>query len=88
MMQFGNLFQMFESFFIYMVKFLVGLSYDGDFIRVFESDDKIQAIEIAKNRNADLSNSVKFISLVKDLNKLNGWVVMEEVTKLLPVAIN
>jgi hypothetical protein len=71
-----------------MVKFLVGLSYDGDFIRVFESDDKIQAIEIAKNRNADLSNSVKFISLVKDLNKLNGWVVMEEVTTLLPVAIN
>lgn len=74
--------------FIYMVKFLIGLYYDGEFIRVFESDDKIQAIEIAKNRNADLPNSVKFISLVKDLNKLKGWVVMEELTTLFPVAIN
>ena len=75
--------------FIYMVTFLIGLKlkYNRGYIWVSESDDKIEAIEFAKKGNANLSNSVKFISLVKDLNEVKGWVVMEKNITYLPVDI-
>lgn len=68
-----------------MGKYLIGVEYDAEFIDVLETDNLDEAISYCEKKNADLKNSVKFIPLAKDLDRVEQWAVLERTITHKPV---